>query len=121
MTAIIRRLRKLEERFGPPVETAYTRRLRERIEEGRQRLAEAKKRGEWSGPVSDCDGENFGVLSVIEILYRGRARVATARLAAPGWQQLSNRSRTKGQAARNTGNSSKTPQTSSLLVARSGR
>ena len=32
MQTIIRRLRKLEDRFGPPVETRFTRRLREGIE-----------------------------------------------------------------------------------------
>jgi hypothetical protein len=34
MQTIIRRLGKLEDRFGPPVETRFMRRLRERIEAG---------------------------------------------------------------------------------------
>jgi hypothetical protein len=32
MRTIVKRLRTLEDRFGPPVETRFTRRLRERIE-----------------------------------------------------------------------------------------
>jgi hypothetical protein len=65
MKAVIRRLRKLEERFGPPVETASTRRLRARIEAGRRRLAEAQERGEWCGPVGDHHGENLAGLATI--------------------------------------------------------
>jgi hypothetical protein len=83
MTTIIRRLRKLEKRFGPPVETEHTRRLRARLEAGRRRLAEAQERGEWCGPVSDYDGENLAGLSVTEILHRGRERVAKLKQEAP--------------------------------------
>ena len=38
---IIRRLRRLEDRLGPPVETEFSRCLRARIEAGRRRLAES--------------------------------------------------------------------------------
>jgi hypothetical protein len=76
MKSIIRRLRKLEDRFGPPVETASTRRLRERIEAGRRRVAQWREQKGIS--VRDQDGENLSGLSVAEILQRGRAR-ASAR------------------------------------------
>jgi len=39
MKPITRRLRKLETRFGPPVETKFDRQLRARIEAGRRRVA----------------------------------------------------------------------------------
>jgi hypothetical protein len=38
MNAIIRRLRRLEDRFGPAVETEFDRKLLARIEAGRRRL-----------------------------------------------------------------------------------
>jgi len=73
---IDRRLRRLEERFGPQVETEFTRRLRARMEAGRRRLAEAQARGEWSGAVNDQGKEDLRGLTVREILLRGRARNA---------------------------------------------
>jgi hypothetical protein len=77
MKSINRRIRKLEEKYGlGPVETEFSRRLRERIEEGRRRLGEARERGEWSGSVGNDDGENRAGLSVTEVLHLGRARVA---------------------------------------------
>lgn len=42
MRTIDRRLRRLEGRFGPSVETEYSRELRRRIEAGRRRVAEAR-------------------------------------------------------------------------------
>jgi len=78
MQAIIRRLRKLEERFGPAVETECTRRLRERIEAGRRRLAQARERGEWCGSIGHGEREDLTRLSVTEVLHRGRAKVARA-------------------------------------------
>ena len=86
MKSISRRIRRLEERFGPAVETAFSRRLRERIEAGRRRLAEAKECGEWSGPVDDDEGEDIAGLSVTEILHlgaRGRQRDPCHRLTVP--------------------------------------
>ena len=53
--------------------------LRERFEEGRRRLAEARERGEWSGPVGHDEEENLAGLSMTEILHLGRARVARAK------------------------------------------
>ena len=50
-----------------------------RIEAGRRRVAEAKEHGEWSGSVDDSEGENLAGLSMIEILHRGRERVARAK------------------------------------------
>jgi hypothetical protein len=41
MKAIVRRLRRLEDRFYPSVETEFSRRLRERVEAARRRLAES--------------------------------------------------------------------------------
>jgi len=77
MKNISRRIRKLEERFGPPVETEFTRRLRERIEAGRRRVAQWREQEGIS--VSDQHRENLAGLSVTEILHRGRARVARAK------------------------------------------
>jgi hypothetical protein len=46
MKAITRRLRRLEEeRFGTAADNEFSLRLRERIEAGRRRLAEARERG----------------------------------------------------------------------------
>ena len=79
MKSIIRRLGKLEGRLGLAPETEFDRQLRARIEAGRRRLAEAKERGEWSGPIDDDQGEDLAGLSVIDILDRGRERVARAK------------------------------------------
>jgi hypothetical protein len=49
MKAMDRRLRRLEDRYGPPVETEYSRELQRRIEAGRRRVAEA--RGEAYVPL----------------------------------------------------------------------
>jgi hypothetical protein len=76
MKTIIRRLRRLEDRFCPPVETESDRHLLARIEAGRRRLAEAKERGEWCGSIDNGELEDFAGLSVVEILQRGRERVA---------------------------------------------
>ena len=50
MNGISRRIRKLEERLGPPGETAFTRRLRERLAARLWRVAEARARGELGPP-----------------------------------------------------------------------
>jgi hypothetical protein len=76
MKTIIRRLRRLEDRFGPAVETESDRQLLARIEAGRRRLAKAKERGEWCGSIDNGEREDFAGLSVVEILQRGRERVA---------------------------------------------
>jgi hypothetical protein len=50
MKSIIRRIRRLEERSGPAGETEFTRRLRERLDVGRRRVAESQERGELGPP-----------------------------------------------------------------------
>ena len=77
MKSISRRIRRLEESFGPPVETEFARRLRERIEAGRRRVAQWRAREGIS--VSDQERENLSGLTETEILHRGRARVARAK------------------------------------------
>ncbi len=49
---IIRRLRRLEDQFCPPLETAFSRRLGERVEAARRRLAESD--------VPDCGSRGAG-------------------------------------------------------------
>jgi hypothetical protein len=80
MKTIIRRQRRLEDQFCPSMETESSRRLRESLEAGLRRVAEAKKRNEWSGSIDDGERENLAGLSVMEILDRGRARIARAKV-----------------------------------------
>ena len=59
MKGIIRRIPRLEQRFGPAVETVFSRRLRERLEAGRRRVAHWREREGIS--ISDQDkGEHLG-------------------------------------------------------------
>jgi hypothetical protein len=82
MKTIVRRLRRLEDRFGLAPETEFDRQLRGRIEAGQRRVADARQRGELSGPIyEDEEKEDLTGLSVTEILNRGRAR-AVARAKA---------------------------------------
>jgi hypothetical protein len=72
MKPISRRLRKLEEAFRLLPETEEERLLKQRLEEGRQRVAEARARGELDagceqGPIPQG-------LNVVEILQLGRQR-----------------------------------------------
>jgi hypothetical protein len=90
MKTIVRRLRKLEDRFCPPVETEFDRQLRGRIEAGRRRVAE---HGEWCGSVDDGEEENLAGLSMIEILHRGRERVARAKAGREKTPAVSRRGR----------------------------
>jgi hypothetical protein len=76
MKTIIRRLRRLEDRFCPPVETESWRRLRERIEAARQRLAESDFPDCGSRTAGDQGRDDVSGLSVEQILLRGRARLA---------------------------------------------
>jgi len=77
MKAIIRRLRRLEaKRFGTAADTEFARRLLERIEAGRRRVAEATGLSEWPGSVGGDDLEDQRGLSIIQILHLGRDRVA---------------------------------------------
>ncbi len=78
MKARIRRLRKLEDRFGPALETEFSRRLHERIKAGRRRVAEMRESlglpppEDWPPSVED------GHLSLIARLHRGRDRIVIA-------------------------------------------
>ena len=45
MTTVMKRIRRLENRFGPAMETEFSRRLRLRLEAARWRLQEAEERG----------------------------------------------------------------------------
>ena len=77
MKAITRRLRKLEDRLGPPVETEFDRQLRARLVAGQRRVAQWRQQEGIS--VRDQDRENLSGLTETEILHRGRARVARAK------------------------------------------
>jgi hypothetical protein len=75
MRALQRRLLRLEDRFGPPVETEYSRELRRRMEAGRRRVAE------WMGEAyvplpspTDVTG-----LTLSEAILRGRDCARAAR------------------------------------------
>ena len=83
MRSISRRIRMLEEqRFGTAADIEFSRRLLERMAEGRRRVAEAKKeRGELWDPVGDDKEEDLAGLTMTQILHRGRARVARAKAA----------------------------------------
>jgi hypothetical protein len=70
MRAITRRLRRLEDRFGPPVETEYSRELQRRIEAGRRRVAAAK--GEIYGPRRPSIP--VAGLTLAEVILQGRER-----------------------------------------------
>src|SRR5260370_33197705 len=78
MKAGMRRLRRREDRFGPAIETESSRRLHERIKDGRRRVAEMRESlglpppKDWPPSVQD------GQLSLIARLHRGRDRVALA-------------------------------------------
>jgi hypothetical protein len=76
---IIRRLRRLEDRFCPPVETEFSRHLRERIEAGRRRLAESDGLDGRVSTAGDREHEDVSGLSLEQILHRGleKARLAT--------------------------------------------
>jgi hypothetical protein len=67
MKTIIRRLRRLEDRFGLAPETEFDRQLRAQIEAGRRRVAEARERGELSEPINGDEGEDLSGLSEAEI------------------------------------------------------
>jgi hypothetical protein len=85
MKGISRRIRRLEDRLGPPVETPFLRHLRERIEAGRRRVAQSR---EGVGQAPDAIGkewEDLSGLTVTQILHRGRAR---ARAHSQDMQRL---------------------------------
>jgi hypothetical protein len=88
MKAHIRRLLRLEDRFGSAIETECSRRLHERIKAGRRRAAEMRESlglpppEDWPPSVED------GHLSVIQRLHLGRDRVALAHQAGDTVAQI---------------------------------
>ena len=78
MRALHRRLLRLEDRFGPPVETEYSRELRRRIEAGRRRVAEA--RGIPYVPPRYAD---FTQLTLAEAILRGCDRAGQTAIENP--------------------------------------
>jgi hypothetical protein len=79
MKQLMRRLRRLEAQFGSANETESCRRLRQRLEAGRRRVAEWREReglpllAEGTG-----DAPNRG-RTIVEILNSGRQRNALTR------------------------------------------
>ena len=74
MKAMDRRLRRLEDRYGPPMETEYSRELQRRIEAGLRRVAEA--RGEDYVPLPPCT--YVPGLTLAGAILRGRERARHA-------------------------------------------
>lgn len=77
MKAIDRRLRRLEDRFCPPVETEFSRRIQERIEAGWRRVSESDVQDGRVRDASAREHDDLSGMSVEQILLRGRARLAT--------------------------------------------
>jgi hypothetical protein len=78
MSPIIRRLRRLEDRFGT-VETEHTRQLLAQLEAGRRRVAEWRAREGL--PPEEPDKEDLSGLTIVEILHWGRERAHQAAIA----------------------------------------
>jgi hypothetical protein len=81
--ALIRRLCRLEDRFGPAIETDFSRRMHERIKAGRRRVAEMRESLGLSPPEDwppyDRDDGHLPMIDRIKArLHRGRDRVALA-------------------------------------------
>ena len=72
MKAVTWRIRRLEEKFGPPVETEFSRRLRERLDAAERRVAAAEERGELK-PVAEVrpGHAQHGPRTIIDILRSG--------------------------------------------------
>ena len=64
------RIRRLEKRFGDPVETEFSRRLRKRIESARERLAEARQRGAFghSKDGSACEARRRQIRQILGLV-----------------------------------------------------
>jgi len=77
MKLIVKRLRRLEDGFCPPVETESDRRLLVRIEAARQRLAESDVQDGRVRNSGDRERADVSGLSLEQILYRARSRLAT--------------------------------------------
>ena len=79
MRALQRRLLRLEDRFGPPVETEYSRELRRRMEAGRRRVAECM--GEAYVPLPPPT--DVTCLTLPDAIIRGRDRARKAMDHSP--------------------------------------
>jgi hypothetical protein len=71
MRALVRRLRRLEERTGPTVETQETRHLRARLEAARLRCGLT--------PISSGRFADLRHMSIVTILHSGRQRAGARR------------------------------------------
>ena len=78
MKTIIRRLRQLEDQFSPPVETAFSRHLLERLDTARRRLSD------WTHDVDEREREHVSGLNVEQILIVGGGTITVARIARQG-------------------------------------
>ena len=87
MSPIIRRLRRLEDRFGT-VETVHTRQLLAQLEAGRRRVAEWRAREGL--PPEEPDKEDLSGLTIAEILHRGRERARQAHIAQEAAERSDN-------------------------------
>jgi len=77
MKMIVKRLRRLEDGFCPPVETESDRQLLVRIEAARRRLTESDVQDGRVRNAGDRERVDISGLSVEQILHRARVRLAT--------------------------------------------
>ena len=72
MRGLARRIRRLEEQFGPPIETEFSRRLRKRLESARQRIAAAGGERSELVPKQQSASEEYR----LQVLTRAAMRIA---------------------------------------------
>ena len=93
MTKLMRRIQKLEERCLPRPETEFEQYLRERMEAGRRRVAQARGEAEPMeaapshtvlAPAICCKQPDFVTNHLVRILHRGRDRVRRENLPIQG-------------------------------------
>lgn len=75
MKAITRRVIRLEERFGPPVETEFSRQLAARLKAGLRRLAESLGQSADTQALPPPSHIGNRRLGIVERLNAGRERV----------------------------------------------
>ena len=75
MRTISRRLVRLEDRFGPPIETEFSRRLRARLEARRRRVAVLRGEPFEVRPRENLTFAHSGLPALVEILQSGRRRL----------------------------------------------
>jgi hypothetical protein len=80
MKTITRRVRRLEERYGPPAETAHTRYLAARLEAARRRMVLAG--------YPEHAPEGLSGLTTEQILLRGCERARQAAIAEEAAERL---------------------------------